>query len=384
MNNAKRNFYISTTGLDIPTTMESLFHKNANVNFHFNRILFIHASCWTLFICYELFLTYYSSGRLEPLYIYLFYYTINIVFFYLHVSVLNFTFREKETNYIKGILFFLLLFGGNLTIKFFSKYIFESAQPTLLDQVKHFKAFLITNLFRTGYFATLATFYWAADHIAFYRKQSLEAEKNQLQILHEKSEIEIRLSETRNAYLQQQINPHMLFNSLNFIYNSVHKYSPEASHSVLLLSDIMRFSLEATGTDGKTTLKSEIEQIHNLIEINRQRYDEPLYLDVQIQGDMGKHDIIPLILFTLTENLFKHGNLKVKLHPAILRITVTEQGELNYFTRNLKRAKSDYKRNSSIGIQNIRTRMNFAYPEKYLLNLFDTDDFFETTLNVSL
>lgn len=348
------------------------------------RIFWGHVICWLIFISYELGLVYYSVGKLEPVYIYLFYYTVNISFFYVHAQLLTYTFSSRPPHYTKGIIFFILLVTSCLVIKFISVFYLESPRLSLNDQLGHIKPALANTLFRAGYFALLATFYWAAGHIAFYRKQSLEAEKKQLEILHEKSAVEIRLSEARNAYLQLQINPHMLFNSLNFIYNSVHKNSPDASRSVLLLSDIMRFSLKATEEDGKTSLQNEIEQIHNLIEINRQRYDEPLFLDLQIQGDLINNRIIPLILFTLTENLFKHGNLTVKQQPALLRINVNSHGELLYYTRNLKRAKSRFQRNSQIGIINIRTRMEYAYPGLYKLDLTDNEGFFETTLNVSL
>ncbi|MFD2146268.1 histidine kinase [Mucilaginibacter antarcticus] len=62
------------------------------------------------------------------------------------------------------------------------------------------------------------------------------------------------------AYLQQQISPHLLFNTLTFIHNTYYKHSRTASQCVLLLVDIMRFSLEEVDIKGKTTLKRKLHR----------------------------------------------------------------------------------------------------------------------------
>jgi len=348
------------------------------------RPVIVHTSCWLFFIIYELCLIKYSSVKLDPPFVYLYYYAINISFFYLFVGALSFTFTTDKQHFASGVLLLITLFAGSLVIKNFSYYLFKVFHFMIMDPVKYFKTFLMSNLFRTGYFATLAMFYWAADHIAGYRKQTLEADQMRLVAMQEKSAVEIRLSETRNAYLQQQINPHMLFNSLNFIYSRVAEHSADASRCIWLLTDILRYSLEAAGEDGKTALDREIDQLYNLIEINSQRFHEPLFLELDITGDFDKYRIPPLVLFTLTENLFKHGNLFRESDPGILKITIDQPGTLYYYSRNLKKTKTKFTRITSLGIQNIRTRLNFAYPGLYTLDLLDDTDYFETVLMINL
>ncbi|WP_183567734.1 sensor histidine kinase [Mucilaginibacter sp. SP1R1] len=373
-----------TTIKTISTTWKTINQYIANLSKRFSRTTLIHISGWLLFICYEISLVYLSSGKLEPLYSYLFFYTFNILYFYGHIRILDIIFKDTPKKYVKGLLLFCFLFGGILTIKYLYLFILPGDGPALPIQKQSISTFFITNIFRTGYFATLATFYWTADHIAFYRKQALEAERQELIARQERLDLEIRLAETRNAYLQQQLNPHMLFNSLNFIYNAIQPYSEEASRGILLLSDMMRFSLDPAAADGKTTLEAEIAQIQNLIEINRLRYEGMLYLTMENSGAMAAYRIIPLILFTLTENLFKHGNLTDQSNPGILQIRLSDLGELYYYTRNLKKAPSNFQRNSKIGIQNIQTRMDFAYPGQYQLHLSDQGDYFETKLTIIL
>ena len=91
------------------------------------------------------------------------------------------------------------------------------------------------------------------------------------------------------------------------------------SQSVLLLSEIMQFTLKETGADGKVFLSEEMDRISNFSEINRYRFSSALNLNVEYKVSHVKLQDYPLNpFFTLTENLFKHGNLADPLHPAAL------------------------------------------------------------------
>ncbi|QNN42962.1 sensor histidine kinase [Pedobacter roseus] len=236
---------------------------------------------------------------------------------------------------------------------------------------------------RALYFSSLAMFYWSSGRIAFFKRQTLEAEKRQLIIEKDNAELEAQLANSRNAYLQQQINPHMLFNTLNFIYNSAQKYSDDAANCIWLLSEIMRFSLEEADPDGKIRLDREVEQIRNLVAINRYRFKEPIYLNIELSSDLSHYKIIPLILLTLTENIFKHGNLTEITSPALLKLITNETGQLTFYSRNLKKSKNARQR-KALGLQNIRLRMDSFYKGNYKLEINEPDEFYELTLILKL
>ncbi|WP_165456438.1 sensor histidine kinase [Pedobacter kyonggii] len=199
------------------------------------------------------------------------------------------------------------------------------------------------------------------------------------------AELETRLAKTHNAYLQQQINPHMLFNALNFVYNSAQKYSDDAANCIWLLSEIMRFSLEEAGPDGKIELTREVEQIENLVAINRYRFREPLYISVEIGNDLGQYQIIPLILLTLTENIIKHGHLTDPNSPASLKLYADETGKLTFYSLNLKKSKNGHPRQrKALGLQNIRLRMDSFYKNDYKLEINEPGEFYELTLTLKL
>jgi LytS/YehU family sensor histidine kinase len=270
-----------------------------------------------------------------------------------------------------------------LIVKGIADYLLGNPQPMRYDPFTFIKAFFPRNIARGLYFILLATFYWAAKHIANYKIQATEAEKRQLMVEKQNLELEAQLTRSRNAYLQQQINPHMLFNTLNFVYNSAQKYSDDAANCIWLLSEIMRFSLEEAGPDGKIKLDREVEQIENLIAINRYRFKESLYLMVEMDGDFSRHKIIPLILLTLTENLFKHGNLTEANSQAVLKLKTDETGQLTFYSKNLKKSKNTRHR-KALGLQNIRLRMDSFYKGNYKLEINEPGEFYELTLTLKL
>jgi LytS/YehU family sensor histidine kinase len=240
------------------------------------------------------------------------------------------------------------------------------------------------NLFRGLYFDLLATFYWSAANIGNFRRRASAAERQKLIIEKEKAELENMLTKSKNAYLQQQMNPHMLFNTLNFVYNNVQRYSDDAARSIYLLSEIMRFSLKGTEPDGKVLLEDEADQIENLLEINRYRFEDPVYIDVAMEGSFHRYTIIPLILLTLTENVFKHGNLTEAAHPASIRLTVDDRGKLSFSSSNLKKSKNGLQRSQHLGLQNVRIRLDSTYPENYQLDIQEAGNMFELSLTLKL
>jgi LytS/YehU family sensor histidine kinase len=122
--------------------------------------------------------------------------------------------------------------------------------------------------------------------------------------------------------------------------------------------------------------------LENLVSINRSRFDYPLEITFIQTGAEPHHMIIPLVLMTLAENVFKHGDLCGK--PAVIRLSVSAAGELEFYTGNHKRPLPPVKRIRRIGIENIRTRLNFSYGDRYELTIHETDDYYESRLTLNL
>jgi two-component system LytT family sensor kinase len=348
----------------------------------FPILLLRHSLAWMAFILYEVTSIYFATGRWGSIAVHLLYYGLNIGLFYFHASVvLYYTFGVAKSRYFGGILLLLAEMIFYLLIKsFFDRYI--ESFPIPLHNRHLLTSYLVLNIWRGIYFMGFATAYWSVGRLVDYRVAVAESERRQLAVLREKSEVEKDLAETRYAHLQQQISPHFIFNALNLIYSSVYRYSEVASKCVLLLSDLLRYSFAEQDVTGKTDLAREVEQLHNLIAINRLRHDFDLFVLADLPEIKEGTKIIPLVLLTFTENIFKHGNLRDKTKPAKIKLTVSDNGLLEFATWNLKKRKDDQSPYKSTGICNATKRLDYCYPGGYSLTFQNESDSY--TLNLSI
>jgi len=189
------------------------------------------------------------------------------------------------------------------------------------------------------------------------------------------------LLSTENAYLKSQINPHFLLNTLNFLYNSVSKLSGEIAESVLLLSDIMRYALTNADEDGKVWLELEIENIISFIKLNQARFNQRLNINMEVTGSTEGLRIIPLVLITFTENVFKYGDLLNGNYPVKISVNINN-GTLTFITQNAKRKKVHQYGSHGIGIENVKSRLAMYY--QYELIIEDSETEYKSTLKVKL
>ncbi|MFD0749235.1 sensor histidine kinase [Mucilaginibacter calamicampi] len=351
-----------------------------NRSLQFSSPIYKHILGWAIFITYEVTFVRLSVGHSGPLLNYFCYYTLNIALFYFNAYALLASAQRRRLPYLAIILLMLL----ELLVYLVLKYLMDGWLASAPDPLSYIRNLLVPNLYRGILFVGYSTLYWSVISAIIYQRKAYETERARLVTLKEKAELEKNLAESVNAYLQQQINPHFLFNTLTFIHNTYYKYSREASRCVMLLSDITRFSFEDVGSKGKTLLAKEIEQIYNFIELNKIRFDHELCLRVEIKGEFEKQEIIPLILITLTENIFKYGYLKNKSAPARLSIDLNEAGELHFESWNLKKHEPANRRIRAIGIRNTIKRLEYSYPDRYILDIRNEPDSYQLNLKICL
>jgi len=327
-----------------------------------DSIVPIHIACWACYIGYELGANYYVTDAISPLINIVAYYTSNIGLFYSQLYLLNRTISRQRPAYLKGILLTIALILVFLMIKVLLDCVLWPVKGTYDTRIHTIRRYAVLDLLRCINFIILSTLYWSAGYLHFLRGRSVAAE---------------------NAYLRQQINPHLLFNTLNFIYNAVLRSSEAAANCVRLLADIMRYGLsDAPG--GKVPLEKELVQIRNLVEINRLRFNGKTFLEFRAEGNFGQAVIPPVILLTLTENIFKHGNLTNPDHPAKLDIRLTADNQLTYASSNLKKRTSGHRPERQTGLRNTLTRLELAYPGRFRLVSGGDDDFYQLTLTIQL
>ncbi|MGI4761849.1 MAG: sensor histidine kinase [Janthinobacterium lividum] len=230
------------------------------------------------------------------------------------------------------------------------------------------------SFYRGTFFQVLSTGYWFARRAVQLQVQKRRQEKD-LRVA------ERSLMEANLAFLKNQINPHFLFNSLNFLYAQVYPHSEPAAQGILLLAETMRYALHEE-IHGKVMLDQEVKHLHNYIALNQLRFNNQLQVDFAQQGSTHFLRIIPLVLITFVENCFKHGELTDAAHPLRIRLAVVES-ELTFETYNKKRFGPKEK-STGIGLANTRQRLDLLYPSRYTLSMDNNLDYYSCKLIINL
>ena len=106
--------------------------------------------------------------------------------------------------------------------------------------------------------------------------------------------------------LQNQINPHFLYNTLDSIIYMIDKgENQKAEEMIVALSKFFRISI----SKGRTIipLKDEIEHVRNYLLIQKIRFGEHFSYYINVDQDLYQYSCLKLILQPLVENAIEHG-----------------------------------------------------------------------------
>lgn len=185
------------------------------------------------------------------------------------------------------------------------------------------------------------------------------------------------------SYLKTQINPHFLFNTLNSIYSVTIGKAPKGAEMVNQLSEMMRYTLKETQMDFVPLVK-EIDYISNYIDMQKLRFDESVKFKYEVNGESDDLEIAPLLLIPFIENVFKHGVNSEDDSDIKIRIDIQHKElNLNVFNNKVE-VNTTQNEKSGLGIENARSRLRLVYPDKHELNIQETENTFEISLNIKL
>lgn len=351
----------------------------------FLRRILIHAACWVLFMTYEVAIVKYLGNK-APLWDFAGFYVIAIVLFYFNAYVI---FRYVRTKWEGPILFMRLILSIfleltvyvilGLALGYYFSILLGDHHPVFVSETNIVKA-----VWRGIYFIGLSIAYWFGIESNRMTKESHRLQVAQLEAEVAIDRLEREKLQLQNAYLKAQIDPHFLFNTLSFIHNMTEDTSPEASQGIVLLSDVMRYSLSEVGEDGKTEIGKEIDQVKRYIELNQFRFRHKLFLITDIRTNLLNHDlrIPPLILLSFVENIFRHGDLTNPDKPGRLHLIVEEGSVHLYIENEKKRAKVI--NGHHVGLQNVQSRLDSYYHNNYDLQINEESNRFILDLKIKL
>lgn len=199
-----------------------------------------------------------------------------------------------------------------------------------------------------------------------------------------KSQLEKQNLKSELALLRSQINPHFLFNTLNNIHSFAHSDSDKTAFSIIKLSEIMRYMLNESNSE-RVLLEDEIDYIKSYIALQNIRFSEKEYVFLDIEGDPSGIKIAPMIFVPFIENAFKHGDKRQKT-PGVKVVLNISKEEIYFEVCNVKRKikSSDIEEKSGFGLDNLKRRLELAYPESFNLEIIDGENDYITKLKIIL
>ena len=121
----------------------------------------------------------------------------------------------------------------------------------------------------------------------------------------------------------------------------------------------------------------------NYIDLEKERYGNKIEISLNIEGDVKDKYIAPLLLLPFLENAFKHGTSEQLEKPWLSMDITVKQHTMKCKIVN---SKNEFVLISEkgIGIENVKKRLAFLYPDKYELKINDEGEFYVVSLLIQL
>lgn len=211
------------------------------------------------------------------------------------------------------------------------------------------------------------------------------------ELIRENYEKKIRIQTSELNLLQEQINPHFLYNALAVISAlAMREGGKQTMQAVKNLSSFYRISLNK----GKQVLsiQEEVELLQSYLKIQQMRFRDSVQVEYEIAREVLTYRTIKLLLQPLVENAIHHARKEEEVLHIAVRIQkeerdvvfqVTDDGcgieaeKLIKLRSSLRRSEEGY------GLRNVANRVRLAYGENYGVRI-ESQEGYGTTVSVRI
>ncbi|MCC8155516.1 MAG: histidine kinase [Tannerellaceae bacterium] len=166
--------------------------------------------------------------------------------------------------------------------------------------------------------------------------------------------------------LKSQLNPHMLFNSLNTLRSLIRETPDKAQDYLQQLSKVLRYTLQEN--DNKVvTLQEEMEFVEAFIFMLKMRYEENIMFEIDVPGELFSKVLPPMSVQLLVENSVKHNEISSR-HPLTVQIRAT--GHSLTVSNPIQPKRTPYV-GTGIGLANLGKRYQLLFKQDIVVNKED-------------
>ncbi|MFA9458107.1 histidine kinase [Halalkalibacter sp. AB-rgal2] len=222
------------------------------------------------------------------------------------------------------------------------------------------------------------------DELWFLTKTFNEMKRNILQSvtdIEEKARLAQSLKEMELKSLQNQINPHFLFNTLNSISKTAYIEGAERTSDLISsVSTLLRYNIG--NLDRETVLKDEVRIVKEYFFIQRTRFGDRVTFEEDVDPACLSTPIPCLTLQPIIENAFMHG-IEEMSEGAHIVLSIREENEkvcieikdngvgmdqetINRLLDTRASSKGGSGHSTGIGMRNVMTRLKLFDKESQL------------------
>ena len=174
-------------------------------------------------------------------------------------------------------------------------------------------------------------------------------------------------TQTQFANLQNQLNPHFLFNSIASLSSLIYENQDLAAKFLEHLAKVYRYVLEHK-EQNLVSLQTELDFIKNYLFLLQTRFDKALQISFRVNAEALGKQIVPVTLQILLENATKH-NVMTEAKPLLLSIFSTEQYLV--IENNLQK-KNIVETSNKLGLSHLKNLYAFLSPLPFLVEENET------------
>ncbi|MEH7381418.1 histidine kinase [Bacillus sp. JJ1533] len=262
---------------------------------------------------------------------------------------------------ISYMIFLLLLFGGIAFLGFYRsnvKRVIELTNQTQQLEKGNFSANVDVQ---------------SKDEIGQLGMQFNKMVKTIQRLINTEYKLTIKQKESELKVLQNQIDPHFLYNTLDMIrWTARLENAMETGQQIEQLSKVFRMNLNM----GKTwvTIEEEMAFIKSYLELQKSRLGERLAFSIFADDEIKTTFIMKNLVQPLVENSIQHGfkNLPRQGMITIRSYRVEEQIWIDVMDNGWGFKKED--QHSGFALNNLNERIAIAYGEPFGLQVLDADE----------
>lgn len=209
---------------------------------------------------------------------------------------------------------------------------------------------------------------------------------------------EIRQKDAKIMALRTQINPHMLYNTLESIrMKALVRGDTEVAEMIKILAKMFRASLGKD--DSQNTVRTELEYVENYVKLQNVRFQGIFEYRYEAEDAILDVPVMPLVFQPIVENCIEHGyrghHEKLKIELKLTRLNENTisvifkdngrgmpkekqkklQSELTFSEHNrISLEDGADGQDKSIGLKNIAERISLRFGREYFVKILESGE----------